>query len=89
MMESMEEIKQTAQNVILEVLPNITSDDLQDDSDLFNLGLDSITAMSMVLSLQETFGVMFDTNDINFENFRTLANIVDLIKTKKDTYASV
>jgi acyl carrier protein len=43
----------------------------------------------MVLSLQETFGVMFDTNDINFENFRTLANIVDLIKTKKDTYASV
>jgi acyl carrier protein len=47
------------------------------------MGLDSITAMTLVLNLQDAFGVSFDSGDINFENFQTLGNIVDLIKRKQ------
>lgn len=81
-MESVEEIKQKSHSVVLEVLPNVSSEELLENRDLFSMGLDSITAMTLVLNLQDAFGVSFDSCDINFENFQTLGNIVDLIKRK-------
>jgi acyl carrier protein len=50
------------------------------------MGLDSITAMTLVLNLQETFGVMFEACEISFENFKTIAKIVELIGKKNDAY---
>jgi acyl carrier protein len=78
-----EEVKQKAQNVVLTILPDIGSKDLSDDRDIFSLGLDSINAMSLIFSLQDAFGVNFETSEISFENFRTIADIVALIKRKK------
>jgi acyl carrier protein len=83
-MESLEEIKQKSRDVILEVLPNVSSEELLDDKDLFSLGLDSITAMTLVLNFQDAFGVTFETSEISFENFQTLGNVVELIKRKKE-----
>lgn len=82
MMLSLEEIQQKSHDVVLEVLPNVTSEELEYDTDLFSIGLDSITAMSLVLTLQETFEVAFETSEISFDNFRTLGNIVELIEKK-------
>jgi acyl carrier protein len=78
-----EEVKQKAQNVVLTILPDVGSKDLSDDRDIFSLGLDSINAMSLIFSLQDAFGVNFETSEISFENFRTIADIVALIKRKK------
>lgn len=78
-----EEVKQKAQNVVLTILPDVGSKDLSDDRDIFSLGLDSINAMSLIFSLQDAFGVNFETSEISFENFRTIADIVELIKRKK------
>jgi acyl carrier protein len=78
-----EEVKQKAQSVVLTILPDVGSKDLSDDRDIFSLGLDSINAMSLIFSLQDAFGVNFETSEISFENFRTIADIVELIKRKK------
>jgi acyl carrier protein len=78
-----EEVKQKAQSVVLTILPDVGSKDLSDDRDIFSLGLDSINAMSLIFSLQDAFGVNFETSEISFENFRTIADIVALIKRKK------
>lgn len=82
MMLSLEEIQQKSHDVVLEVLPNVTNEELENDTDLFSIGLDSITAMSLVLTLQETFEVAFETSEISFDNFRTLGKIVELIEKK-------
>lgn len=82
-MESLESIKQKSYGVVLELLPDVSSEELSDDVDLFDMGLDSINAMSLVLSLQDTFGIQFDTSEISFENFRTVADISELINRKK------
>jgi acyl carrier protein len=82
-MESFEEIKQKSHSVVLEIMPNVSSEELLDDVDLFSLGLDSINAMMLVMNLQDAFGVTFETCEINVDNFRTLANIVELIKNKQ------
>jgi acyl carrier protein len=81
-MESLDSIKQKSHSVVLELLPDVRSEELSDETDLFDMGLDSINAMTLVLSLQDAFGIQFDTNEISFENFRTVADIAELINRK-------
>ncbi len=81
---TVEEVRDKTQNVVLELLPDVGSEELSDESDIFSLGLDSINAMTLVFSLQDAFDIKFETNEISFENFRTVADIVELIKKKKE-----
>ncbi|MGL6338578.1 MAG: acyl carrier protein [Waterburya sp.] len=78
-----EEVKQKAQNVILELLPNVEPQNLFDECDIFSLGLDSINVMALIFNLQDTFEVKFDTDEISFDNFQTVAKIVELIEKKQ------
>lgn len=83
---SIQQIKQKTEDVVLNLLPDVTSKELSEDTDIFGLGLDSINAMTLVFNLQDAFDIQFESEEISFENFRTVADIVELIKTKKNIY---
>ena len=76
-------IKQQITQVILQIIPDITSEDLQEHVDIFNLGLDSINAMTLVSNLQDVFDIQLDPNEISFENFQNIATIAAMIEQKK------
>jgi acyl carrier protein len=82
-MNSSEQIKQEAKKVILAILPDVSSEDLNEESDIFSLGLDSINAMTLVSNLQDAFDIQLETNEIIFENFQSLATIAEMIEKKK------
>jgi len=82
-MNSSEQIKQEVKEVILAILPDVSNEDLNEDSDIFSLGLDSINAMTLVSNLQDAFNVQLDTNEIIFENFQSLATIAEMVEKKK------
>ncbi|MHC5827677.1 MAG: acyl carrier protein [Nostoc sp.] len=82
-MKNIDLIKQETTNVVLNVLPNINSEDLSESSNLFSMGLDSVNAMSLILKLQNNFGIKFAVNEINAENFQSVATIVKLIDKKQ------
>ncbi|PHM11384.1 acyl carrier protein [Nostoc sp. 'Peltigera malacea cyanobiont' DB3992] len=82
-MKNIDLIKQETRNVVLTVLPNINSEDLSESSNLFTMGLDSVNAMSLILKLQNNFTIKFAVNDINAENFQSVATIVKLIDKKQ------
>lgn len=82
-MQGIESIKERSHNVVLDILPTVNSEELLDDMDIFSLGLDSVNAIMLVMNLQDTFGVNFETSEISIENFRTIADIVKLIERKK------
>lgn len=82
-MNSSEQIKQEVKEVILAILPDVSSEDLNEESDIFSLGLDSINAMTLVSNLQDAFDVQLDTNEIIFENFQSLATIAEMVEKKK------
>ncbi|MEH2232808.1 MAG: acyl carrier protein [Nostoc sp.] len=82
-MKSIDLIKQETKNVVLNVLQNVNIEDLSDSSNLFSIGLDSVNAMTLVLKLQNTFNIKFEINDINSENFQSIATIVKLIDKKQ------
>ena len=81
-MNSTLEVKGKIRQVILCLIPDLLEDEILDDSDIFELGLDSINAMTLILNLQEEFDVKFDTSEIDVENFQSLADITKLIETK-------
>ncbi|MEH2040984.1 acyl carrier protein [Nostoc sp.] len=82
-MKNIDLIKQKTRNVVLTVLPNINSEDLSESSNLFTMGLDSVNAMSLILKLQNNFTIKFAVNEINAENFQSVATIVKLIDKKQ------
>lgn len=82
-MKNIDLIKQETRNVVLTVLPNINSEDLSEFSNLFSMGLDSVNAMSLILKLQNSFTIKFAVNEINAENFQSVATIVKLIDKKQ------
>ncbi|MBR8839072.1 MAG: acyl carrier protein [Stigonema ocellatum SAG 48.90 = DSM 106950] len=82
-MKNIDLIKEKTKNVVLNTLPNINSEDLSDSSNLFSMGLDSVNAMTLVLKLQNNFDIKFAVNDINAENFQSIASIVRLIDEKQ------
>lgn len=81
--KGIEDIKHKTKKVVLEIIPNVSIEDLSDESNLFSLGLLSIDAMTLVDKLEDAFDVRFSTREINFENFQSLATLVELIEKKK------
>lgn len=78
-----ESVKQQIQQLVSEVLPDVSPEELHDNVDIFNLGLDSINAMTLVSNLQDAFDIQLDASEISFENFQNIATIVDMIESKK------
>ena len=77
-----EELKLKTKNVVSELLPNVDTQQISDDQDIFYLGLNSINAMTLIFNLQEAFGITFNDAEISLDNFRTIDDIVNLIDQK-------
>ena len=82
-MHSIQDITLTTKALVLEVLPGISSEEILPDSDIFNLGLDSINAMNLVNKLQKKFAIELTSDDITFENFQNLSSLAKLVETKR------
>ncbi|NJK49720.1 acyl carrier protein [Candidatus Gracilibacteria bacterium] len=80
-----EELKQKTKSIISELLPNIGIEEINDDIDIFNLGLDSINAMTLISNLQEAFDIKLESYELNFENFQTISTIVEMVQNKKNS----
>lgn len=71
--------------VILDLLPGTEENEITSQSDIFAMGLDSVNAMNLIMTLQSTFSIEFAPTDIQFENFRTPETILDIVQSKKTT----
>lgn len=49
--------------------------DLGDDTDLFDAGMSSLEAVSLVVALERKFGFRFDQVAIQIDTFRSIASI--------------
>lgn len=55
-------------------------DKINDDDDLFIVGVDSINLVSLIIAIEEEFGVEFDTELIEMEKFQTINDISNTIR---------
>ncbi|MEO1087339.1 MAG: phosphopantetheine-binding protein [Acidobacteriota bacterium] len=52
----------------------------QDDTVLGDVGLDSLTAVDVMLSLEDTFGVTFPDHLLTYDVFRHFASLRDAVQ---------
>ncbi len=56
---------------------------LQPDEDIFSLGfVNSLFAMQLVLFIEQEFQIAIENEDLEFDNFRTINSITNLIERK-------
>lgn len=53
---------------------------IEDNVDLKVYGIDSLTKVQLVISLEEEFGIIFDDDDINQSYFQSITSISELLK---------
>ncbi|MEN1987484.1 acyl carrier protein [Paenibacillus hubeiensis] len=78
----------TSQELITAVKSKVASElaieeAFNDDADLTNYGLDSMSTVRMLVSLEEEFQVTFEDEDLLLENFRTVLKIAQLLEKRK------
>jgi acyl carrier protein len=81
------DIKQKTKSIVSDILPDIEAGEIDDNIDIFNLGLDSINVMALISNLQEAFDFKLEIDELNFENFQTISTIVEMIEKKKKNIA--
>jgi D-alanine--poly(phosphoribitol) ligase subunit 2 len=60
-------------------------DDLAPDTDLLETGtLDSLGLVEVLLQLERRFGVKVDLDGLDFDHFRSVANIADFVARARD-----
>jgi len=79
------EMKSTLKNFILTVASN-HQDSLEDDELLIGAGIvDSLGILKLVSFIEEKFGIEVLDEELIPENFQTINDISNLIKTKQKT----
>ena len=56
----------------------------QDDTELGKVGLDSLTAVDVMLSLEDTFGITFPDTMLTYDTFRHFASLRDAVQSLVD-----
>jgi acyl carrier protein len=60
------------------------------DTDLVETGLlDSLTLVELLAQLEETFGVSISTDDLEFENFRSIGSIAVFVAQRAPGHEAV
>ena len=54
-----------------------------DDSEFENYGLDSISAISLIIDIETLFGFEFDDDDLIFSKFNTLEKLLDIVEKNR------
>ena len=56
------------------------TDDVEVETKMVDLGLDSIKILEMIVAIEEKYGFVFDDNDLTGENFETILTFQRLIQ---------
>lgn len=57
---------------------------LELDTPLLSLGIDSILALSILVEIEETYGIEIDDSDLNMDRIRDIAAFADLVESYLD-----
>jgi acyl carrier protein len=66
-------------------LEDVTPEDIADDAPLFGegLGLDSIDALELVVSLEKTYGVFIPDSEVGKKVFRSVNALAEFVRREK------
>ena len=76
-----EKIKEVLDNTLGEDMSKIASE-IGIEENLYNIGLDSLNIVKLVVGLEDEFNIEFTDEEISGANWRTLDTIANLLDSK-------
>jgi acyl carrier protein len=71
-------MKEAIYNVIKKNI--INSVDVNDDTSLLEIGIDSIGFITMIIALEEEFNIRFEDMQLVYDNYRTIGQLVSVVQ---------
>lgn len=81
----MSEIEKKIRDIINDTLMDDMYKDAYEiikDENLFNLGLDSLNIVKLMIAVEDEYNIVFEDNEIISGNWKNIASIEQLIKNK-------
>ncbi|MGE5631449.1 MAG: phosphopantetheine-binding protein [Caulobacteraceae bacterium] len=77
---TVDEMFQTIRDILLKTIPNIQTENLDENTDLYEVGLDSINSVNFAMAIEEQYNITFKDEHILGQNFATIGRIKQLLK---------
>lgn len=77
-----EEVERKLQQLLKETLNRPSEEVIPAEAALVDYGLDSMNAIHFSLTVEEHFGIVYDAEELAFQNFSTAKRIADGIEAK-------
>ncbi|SCZ09484.1 phosphopantetheine-binding protein [Alkaliphilus peptidifermentans] len=73
----MEQLKSKIKNLIVEVIDDlsINIDEITDETDLFQVGMDSLSSVKLIIAIETEFNFEFYDEDLTVETLRNVESI--------------
>ncbi|GAA0133908.1 hypothetical protein YSY43_07480 [Paenibacillus sp. YSY-4.3] len=81
-MNQVQDIESQVKSILFNLFSNSNPDDITNETDLDDIGLDSLNAIQLIVQLEDAFGMSIDDDELLYENFNTIPKIVDVVKSK-------
>ena len=70
------------QDIIYGLLSDFCNIDLQEDTNIFHAGIDSLNIIHFIMKIEEIFKFKFTDDELELTNFKTPVSIILLVKGK-------
>lgn len=80
------EIKEILKSILMNILNlEMAREDIREDTNLFDLGIDSMTVIDLILAIEDEFAVTLDEEELTETLFERFESLVNMIFKKKTT----
>lgn len=80
------EMKQSVLEILADIL-GVDCTTLEDGKELSDFGMNSVKSVELIINLEEKFNIFFDDDELLYENFSSIENILNMISGKHhETY---
>ena len=62
---------------------DMAPEDIDDNTELSEYGVDSFLLLELIVALEEVFNVKFDQSDITADVLKSVASLAELVKSKQ------
>jgi len=69
--------------ILHSLLPSSTSLTVNEETDLFAVGLDSLKAVEFLLAIEDVYNVVFDLSEINMNSLRHIRTVRSLVASAR------
>lgn len=79
-------MEEQIKSIIADIL-SLTDEQIENltlETDLFEIGLDSMIAIELIVHLESEFDILIDDDDLSMDNVRKISEIISLVNKYKE-----